>query len=123
MVDQVTSTTPSRRSSTATKSPTTPPPQEDNPISKKVSEILLNPIDDMKVKIALEALSEFYSTSDSDYSIIARRNLRGNIEQKSIETNKNFLDIFGKITEVELLLLLSLLIYIIANFLLAFSSY
>ncbi|CAG8593279.1 16308_t:CDS:10 [Rhizophagus irregularis] len=89
--------TTSRRSSTI-KSPTTPPLQEDNPISQKVSKILLNPIDDVKTKIALEALSEFYSNNNNN-SLIIRRNLRGNIEQKAIEANRNFLEIFGKITE------------------------
>src|ERR1043166_8723812 len=100
MVETLSITPSSRRSSTAksptVKSPTTPPPQEDNPISQKVSKILLNPIDDVKTKIALEALSEFYSVTNNNYSTIARRNLRGNIEQKSIEVNRNFLDIFGK---------------------------
>lgn len=94
----MTEQTTSRRSSTI-KSPTTPPLQEDNPISQKVSKILLNPIDDVKTKIALEALSEFYSNNNNN-SLIIRRNLRGNIEQKAIEANRNFLEIFGKITEV-----------------------
>ncbi|RGB24939.1 oligomeric Golgi complex subunit 6 [Rhizophagus diaphanus] len=91
-------TTPSSRRSSTIKSPTTPPLQEDNPISQKVSKILLNPIDDVKTKIALEALSEFYSNNNNN-SLIIRRNLRGNIEQKAIEANRNFLEIFGKITE------------------------
>ncbi|CAI2179170.1 15482_t:CDS:10 [Funneliformis geosporum] len=101
MVDPVKPITPplvrSPNTNITTKTPTTPPPQEDNPISLKVSKILLNPIDDTKTKIALEALSEFYNHDDNNNSIIARRNLRGKIEQKAIETNRNFLEIFAVI--------------------------
>ncbi len=107
MVDPVKPITPTlghssstNTTNTITKTPTTPP-QEDNPISQKVSKILLNPIDDTRTKISLEALSEFYSNNNNNNnSIIVRRNLRGNIEQKAIETNRKFLEIFGKVTEV-----------------------
>jgi hypothetical protein len=125
MVDQ---TTPSSRRSSTIKSPIAPPLQEDNPITQKVSKILLNPIDDAKTKIALEALSEFYSNNNNN-SLIIRRNLRGNIEQKAIETNRNFLEIFGKITEVNKDIYyfyckfrLMILNFVIENFILFFSN-
>ncbi|CAG8765046.1 8513_t:CDS:2, partial [Racocetra fulgida] len=94
MVVESISIPPLRR--TSLKTPITPlTPAEDNPISLKVSKILICPIDDSKTKSALEALSEFYTSN----SVVERRNLRGNIEQKAIETNRNFLEIFGKVTE------------------------
>ncbi|KAF0512551.1 oligomeric complex COG6 [Gigaspora margarita] len=49
----------------------------------------------LKPNLHLEALSEFYTSN----FVTERRNLKGNIEQKTIETNRNFLEIFGKITE------------------------
>ncbi|RHZ69762.1 hypothetical protein Glove_279g34 [Diversispora epigaea] len=66
-----------------------------NPISQKVLKILINPIDDIKTRSALEALSEIYNVN----SVIQRRNLRGNIERKAIEASINFLEIFGKVNE------------------------
>ncbi|RIB16037.1 component of oligomeric golgi complex 6 [Gigaspora rosea] len=95
MVVESISIPPIRRNSSKTPTPTPLSLAEDNPISLKVSKILICPIDDIKTKSALEALSEFYTSN----SVTERRNLRGNIEQKAIETNRNFLEIFGKVTE------------------------
>ncbi|CAG8847036.1 6908_t:CDS:2, partial [Gigaspora margarita] len=93
MVVESISIAPIRRNSSKTLTPLSL--AEDDPISLKVSKILICPIDDIKTKSALEALSEFYTSN----SVTERRNLRGNIEQKAIETNRNFLEIFGKVTE------------------------
>ncbi|CAG8691470.1 23992_t:CDS:10, partial [Dentiscutata erythropus] len=95
MVVESISIPPIRRNSSNTPTPTPLALTEDNPISLKVSKILICPIDDVKTKSALEALSEFYTSN----SVTERRNLRGNIEQKAIETNRNFLETFGKVTE------------------------
>ncbi|CAJ0756307.1 17540_t:CDS:1, partial [Entrophospora sp. SA101] len=68
-----------------------------NPISLKVSKVLTRPIDDVRVKSALEALSEFYMPNLIDHH--GHHGLRENIEQKSIEINRNFLQVFHKLTE------------------------
>ncbi|CAG8552284.1 10454_t:CDS:10 [Ambispora gerdemannii] len=86
------------KSATFPRSPTTTPPPlatEENSISVKVSKLLTNPVDDAKTKAALEALSEFYTSNTP----IARRNLRGQVELKVIETNQNFLGVFDKVVE------------------------
>ncbi|CAG8601106.1 9616_t:CDS:10 [Ambispora leptoticha] len=86
------------KSATFPGSPTTTPPPiatEENSISLKVSKLLTNPVDDAKTKAALEALSEFYTSNTP----IERRNLRGQVELKVIETNQRFLGVFDKIVE------------------------
>src|SRR5439155_6701082 len=98
-----------KRSSSNLSRASTPPPIEDNPISSKVSKILTRPIDDVKVKSALEALSEFYTPSSIDHQ--GHHDLRENIEQKSMEINRNFLEIFRKLTEVYILLVFIIYYY------------
>nr|CAG8455400.1 773_t:CDS:1 [Entrophospora candida]CAG8456756.1 13762_t:CDS:1 [Entrophospora candida] len=99
MVDSIKQAPPLlRRSSSNLSRAPTPPPIEDNPISLKVSKVLTRPIDDVRVKSALEALSEFYMPNLIDHH--GHHSLRENIEQKSIEINRNFLQVFHKLTEV-----------------------
>jgi len=69
---------------------------ENNQLALKVSKLLTNPVEDVKTKAALEALSEVYQ----DNTETARRNLRGNIEKRSIDMNKKLLQVFEKVTEV-----------------------
>ncbi|CAG8527849.1 660_t:CDS:10 [Paraglomus brasilianum] len=73
---------------------------EDNQLGLKVSKLLANSVEDVKTKAALEALSEVYQ----DNTETARRNLRGNVEKRSIDMNKKLLQVFEKVTEQLLLI-------------------
>eukprot|EP00123_Amoebidium_parasiticum_P015477 comp22991_c4_seq1/m.36606 comp22991_c4_seq1/g.36606 ORF comp22991_c4_seq1/g.36606 comp22991_c4_seq1/m.36606 type:complete len:801 (-) comp22991_c4_seq1:43-2445(-) len=65
--------------------------QTNNPLSRKLNKILNLRLDqDKEVVEALKALSKFYT----DNTLKARRNLRSDIERRSLEVNYEFLEAF-----------------------------
>ncbi|ORX99362.1 oligomeric complex COG6 [Basidiobolus meristosporus CBS 931.73] len=66
-----------------------------NPLSQKLNKVLSSNLDDPNEKLALEALSEFYQQN----TLEARRNLRSDIEKRSLSINKRFLEAFGHVNK------------------------
>ncbi|CEI96861.1 hypothetical protein RMCBS344292_11010 [Rhizopus microsporus] len=63
-------------------------------IASKLNKILnSSTIDDTRTKLALTSLSDIPGLDEASL----RRNLRGTIEKKEVETNKKFLEAFGKV--------------------------
>jgi hypothetical protein len=66
-------------------------------LASKLSKILnSSAADDARVKIALTSLSDISGLDEANL----RRNLRGTIEKKEVETNKKFLNAFEKVVLV-----------------------
>lgn len=66
-------------------------------IASKLNKILnSSTIDDTRTKLALTSLSDIPGLDEASL----RRNLRGTIEKKEVETNKKFLEAFGKVVMV-----------------------
>ena len=67
-------------------------------LATKLSKVLYSSAsEDARIKAALTSLS---SIPDLDENNL-RRNLRGTIEKKQVETNKSFLAAFGKVVDVK----------------------
>nr|KAF6427317.1 component of oligomeric golgi complex 6 [Rousettus aegyptiacus] len=74
-----------------------PPPQTSNPLSRKLHKILETRLDNDKEMLeALKALSTFFVEN----SLRTRRNLRGDIERRSLSINEEFVSIFKEVKEV-----------------------
>lgn len=68
-------------------------------LASKLNKILnSSAADDARVKTALSSLSDISGLDEANL----RRNLRGTIEKKEIETNKKFLHAFEKVVLVKL---------------------
>ena len=66
-------------------------------LATKLNKVLGSSVsDDARIKAALTALSDIPGLDETDL----RRNLRGTIEKKEIEANKNFLEGFSRVVEV-----------------------
>ncbi|XP_036084842.1 conserved oligomeric Golgi complex subunit 6 isoform X2 [Rousettus aegyptiacus] len=73
-----------------------PPPQTSNPLSRKLHKILETRLDNDKEMLeALKALSTFFVEN----SLRTRRNLRGDIERRSLSINEEFVSIFKEVKE------------------------
>ncbi|XP_039733191.1 conserved oligomeric Golgi complex subunit 6 isoform X2 [Pteropus medius] len=73
-----------------------PPPQTNNPLSRKLHKILETRLDNDKEMLeALKALSTFFVEN----SLRTRRNLRGDIERRSLAINEEFVSIFKEVKE------------------------
>uniref|UniRef100_A0AAQ4RL75 Conserved oligomeric Golgi complex subunit 6 n=1 Tax=Gasterosteus aculeatus aculeatus TaxID=481459 RepID=A0AAQ4RL75_GASAC len=71
--------------------------QPNNPLSRKLNKILETRLDNDKEMLeALKALSVFFT----DNSLRTRRNLRGDIERRSLSINEDFARIFKDVKEV-----------------------
>ncbi|OBS81946.1 hypothetical protein A6R68_24064 [Neotoma lepida] len=71
------------------------PAQPNNPLSRKLHKILETRLDNDKEMLeALKALSTFFVEN----SLRTRRNLRGDIERRSLAINEEFVSIFKEIT-------------------------
>lgn len=72
------------------------PPEKENVLSKRLNKILETRVEnDQDTLEALKELSSFYSAN----TLQARRNLRSQIEKRSLEINENFLGEFRKVKE------------------------
>ncbi|CAL8363440.1 unnamed protein product [Merluccius merluccius] len=72
------------------------PPQQNNPLSRKLNKILETRLDNDKEMLeALKALSVFFAEN----SLRSRRNLRGDIERRSLSINEEFVRIFKDVKE------------------------
>uniref|UniRef100_A0A8C4IHJ8 Conserved oligomeric Golgi complex subunit 6 n=1 Tax=Dicentrarchus labrax TaxID=13489 RepID=A0A8C4IHJ8_DICLA len=72
-------------------------PQPNNPLSRKLNKILETRLDNDKEMLeALKALSVFFTEN----SLRTRRNLRGDIEKRSLNINEEFARIFKEVKEV-----------------------
>lgn len=70
------------------------PLQQSNPLSRKLSKILETRLDNDKDMLeALKAVSTFFSENN----LRTRRNLRGDIERRSLAINQQFLDAFTQV--------------------------
>lgn len=70
--------------------------QSSNPLSRKLNKILETRLDNDKEMLeALKALSSFFTEN----SLRSRRNLRGDIERRSLSINEEFLAIFKNVKE------------------------
>uniref|UniRef100_G3PDV2 Conserved oligomeric Golgi complex subunit 6 n=1 Tax=Gasterosteus aculeatus TaxID=69293 RepID=G3PDV2_GASAC len=70
--------------------------QPNNPLSRKLNKILETRLDNDKEMLeALKALSVFFT----DNSLRTRRNLRGDIERRSLSINEDFARIFKDVKE------------------------
>ncbi|XP_051934424.1 conserved oligomeric Golgi complex subunit 6 [Hippocampus zosterae] len=70
--------------------------QPNNPLSRKLNKILETRLDNDKEMLeALTALSEFFTEN----SLRTRRNLRGDIERRSLAINEDFAQIFKEVKE------------------------
>ncbi|NP_001084743.1 component of oligomeric golgi complex 6 L homeolog isoform X1 [Xenopus laevis] len=70
--------------------------QSTNPLSRKLNKILETRLDNDKDMVeALRALSAFFTEN----SLRSRRNLRGDIERRSLSINEEFVGIFKKVRE------------------------
>uniref|UniRef100_UPI003AAF127C conserved oligomeric Golgi complex subunit 6-like n=1 Tax=Centroberyx gerrardi TaxID=166262 RepID=UPI003AAF127C len=89
------------RVETSTDSPTViqnanVPSQANNPLSRKLNKILETRLDNDKEMLeALKALSVFFTEN----SLRTRRNLRGDIERRSLSINEEFARIFKDVKE------------------------
>nr|XP_029510669.1 conserved oligomeric Golgi complex subunit 6 [Oncorhynchus nerka] len=73
------------------------PCQQNNPLSRKLNKILETRLDNDKEMLeALKALSVFFTEN----SLRTRRNLRGDIERRSLNINEEFARIFKDVKEV-----------------------
>uniref|UniRef100_A0A665UMM3 Conserved oligomeric Golgi complex subunit 6 n=1 Tax=Echeneis naucrates TaxID=173247 RepID=A0A665UMM3_ECHNA len=73
-----------------------PPSQPNNPLSRKLNKILETRLDNDKEMLeALKALSVFFTEN----SLRTRRNLRGDIERRSLAINEEFARIFKDVKE------------------------
>ncbi|KAJ8256677.1 hypothetical protein COCON_G00188290 [Conger conger] len=71
-------------------------PQPNNPLSRKLNKILETRLDNDKEMLeALKALSLFFNEN----SLRTRRNLRGDIERRSLSINEEFVGIFKDVKE------------------------
>ncbi|KAJ8391443.1 hypothetical protein AAFF_G00089170 [Aldrovandia affinis] len=71
-------------------------PQPNNPLSRKLNKILETRLDNDKEMLeALKALSVFFTEN----SLRTRRNLRGDIERRSLSINEEFVRIFKDVKE------------------------
>uniref|UniRef100_A0A671UH25 Conserved oligomeric Golgi complex subunit 6 n=1 Tax=Sparus aurata TaxID=8175 RepID=A0A671UH25_SPAAU len=71
-------------------------PQTNNPLSRKLNKILETRLDNDKEMLeALKALSVFFTEN----SLRTRRNLRGDIERRSLAINEEFAQIFKEVKE------------------------
>uniref|UniRef100_A0A8C4IID8 Conserved oligomeric Golgi complex subunit 6 n=1 Tax=Dicentrarchus labrax TaxID=13489 RepID=A0A8C4IID8_DICLA len=71
-------------------------PQPNNPLSRKLNKILETRLDNDKEMLeALKALSVFFTEN----SLRTRRNLRGDIEKRSLNINEEFARIFKEVKE------------------------
>ncbi|XP_030237396.1 conserved oligomeric Golgi complex subunit 6 [Gadus morhua] len=71
-------------------------PQQNNPLSRKLNKILETRLDNDKEMLeALKALSVFFTEN----SLRTRRNLRGDIERRSLSINEEFARIFKDVKE------------------------
>ncbi|XP_014681366.1 PREDICTED: conserved oligomeric Golgi complex subunit 6-like [Priapulus caudatus] len=71
-------------------------PQQNNPLARKLSKILETRLEnDKELLEALKALSTFFT----DNSLRTRRNLRSDIECKSLSINEEFAEAFGRVKE------------------------
>ncbi|CAL8351721.1 unnamed protein product [Lota lota] len=71
-------------------------PQQNNPLSRKLNKILETRLDNDKEMLeALKALSVFFAEN----SLRTRRNLRGDIERRSLSINEEFARIFKDVKE------------------------
>ncbi|XP_045915834.1 conserved oligomeric Golgi complex subunit 6-like [Micropterus dolomieu] len=72
------------------------PSQPNNPLSRKLNKILETRLDNDKEMLeALKALSVFFT----DNNLRTRRNLRGDIERRSLAINEDFARIFKEVKE------------------------
>ncbi|CDQ89842.1 unnamed protein product [Oncorhynchus mykiss] len=72
------------------------PCQQNNPLSRKLNKILETRLDNDKEMLeALKALSVFFTEN----SLRTRRNLRGDIERRSLNINEEFARIFKDVKE------------------------
>ncbi|KAJ4935925.1 hypothetical protein JOQ06_017451 [Pogonophryne albipinna] len=72
------------------------PSQTNNPLSRKLNKILETRLDNDKEMLeALKALSVFFTEN----SLRTRRNLRGDIERRSLSINEEFARIFKDVKE------------------------
>ncbi|XP_045076455.1 conserved oligomeric Golgi complex subunit 6-like, partial [Coregonus clupeaformis] len=72
------------------------PSQQNNPLSRKLNKILETRLDNDKEMLeALKALSVFFTEN----SLRTRRNLRGDIERRSLNINEEFARIFKDVKE------------------------
>uniref|UniRef100_A0AAV2J2G5 Conserved oligomeric Golgi complex subunit 6 n=1 Tax=Knipowitschia caucasica TaxID=637954 RepID=A0AAV2J2G5_KNICA len=70
--------------------------QQNNPLSRKLNKILDTRLDNDKEMLeALKALSVFFTEN----SLRTRRNLRGDIERRSLAINQDFAQIFKAVKE------------------------
>ncbi|XP_072316675.1 conserved oligomeric Golgi complex subunit 6 [Eucyclogobius newberryi] len=70
--------------------------QQNNPLSRKLNKILETRLDNDKEMLeALKALSVFFTEN----SLRTRRNLRGDIERRSLAINEDFAQVFKEVTE------------------------
>ncbi|XP_064638798.1 conserved oligomeric Golgi complex subunit 6-like [Lineus longissimus] len=68
--------------------------QQNNPLSKKLNKILESRLDNDKDMLeALKALSAFFNEN----SLRSRRNLRGDIERRSLSINEDFVEAFKEV--------------------------
>ncbi|XP_073518687.1 conserved oligomeric Golgi complex subunit 6 [Phyllobates terribilis] len=71
-------------------------PQSSNPLSRKLNKILETRLDNDKEMLeALKSLSSFFTEN----SLRSRRNLRGDIERRSLSINEEFVAIFKNVKE------------------------
>ncbi|XP_073439373.1 conserved oligomeric Golgi complex subunit 6 [Dendrobates tinctorius] len=71
-------------------------PQTSNPLSRKLNKILETRLDNDKEMLeALNSLSSFFTEN----SLRSRRNLRGDIERRSLSINEEFVTIFKNVKE------------------------
>uniref|UniRef100_H3ADN5 Conserved oligomeric Golgi complex subunit 6 n=1 Tax=Latimeria chalumnae TaxID=7897 RepID=H3ADN5_LATCH len=71
--------------------------QSNNPLSRKLNKILETRLDNDKEMLeALKALSAFFTEN----SLRTRRNLRGDIERRSLAINEEFVQVFKEVKEV-----------------------
>ncbi|XP_020793358.2 conserved oligomeric Golgi complex subunit 6 [Boleophthalmus pectinirostris] len=72
------------------------PSQQNNPLSRKLNKILETRLDNDKEMLeALKALSVFFTEN----SLRTRRNLRGDIERRSLAINEDFARVFKEVKE------------------------
>jgi hypothetical protein len=65
-------------------------------LTRKLNKILETRIDGQELVTALETLSQFYGKN----TLQARRNLRGIVEKRGLEINRNFLEVFLRVQQV-----------------------
>jgi hypothetical protein len=65
-------------------------------LTRKLHKILETRVDGQELVTALETLSQFYGKN----TLQARRNLRGIVEKRGLEINRNFLQVFLQVQQV-----------------------